>query len=232
MNAPEFLTTSSGMRRFLAIVMGAVVALVCWTRMAVADPTDGPSALSLLAPPKDARPRGSSPLRAERHQCDRRGAETFELAGVLTLTWHDPRQAFDPAVVGVDEKIFQGAYQFNELSTGWYPQVVLVNESGLYQKSGVVLRLRPDGTATLIETLNAAAEPKLDMSRFPLTGIAWKPSSRSWARRDEVLAGAIGAARSEASELPVPQWTVTESVRRSGIALHPTRRTGCRQRSS
>ena len=46
---------------------------------------------------------------------------------------HDPRQAFDPAVVGVDEKIFQGAYQVNELATGWFPQVVLVNVSGLYQ---------------------------------------------------------------------------------------------------
>ncbi|HUF60435.1 MAG TPA: hypothetical protein VMN36_00040 [Verrucomicrobiales bacterium] len=72
------------------------------------------------------------------------GAETFEFTGRLIHQWHDPRQAFDPAVAGVDEKIFQGDYQFNEISPGWYPQVVLVNESGLYQKSGVVLRVLPD----------------------------------------------------------------------------------------
>ena len=63
-------------------------------------------------------------------------AETFEFTGVLTLKWNDPRQAFDPAVAGVNEKVFQGDYQFNELATGWYPQVILVNETaGLYQKT-------------------------------------------------------------------------------------------------
>ena len=75
---------------------------------------------------------------------NQRWGGTFEFTGVLTLTWQDPRQAFDPAVVGVEETIFQGSYQFNELATGWYPQVVLVNESGLYQKNGVVLRVQPD----------------------------------------------------------------------------------------
>ena len=37
------------------------------------------------------------------------GAETFEFTGVLTLTWHDPRQAFDPAVVGVEKKSSRAA---------------------------------------------------------------------------------------------------------------------------
>ena len=93
--------------------------------------------------------------------------EAFEFSGVLTLQWHDPRQAFDPLVAGVEEKIYQGGYQFDEISPGWYPQVVLVNESGLYQKSGVVLRVRPDGTATLIETVNAVAKAELDMRLYP-----------------------------------------------------------------
>ena len=34
--------------------------------------------------------------------------ETFEFTGVLTFKWNDPRQAFDPTVAGVDEKVFQG----------------------------------------------------------------------------------------------------------------------------
>lgn len=61
-------------------------------------------------------------------------SEAFEFTGVLSLKWNDPRQAFDPAAEGVKEKTFQGSYQFNELSDGWYPQVALVNESGLFQK--------------------------------------------------------------------------------------------------
>lgn len=84
-------------------------------------------------------------------------AETFEFTGILTLKWRDPRLAFDPNLVGAREKIFQGNYQFNELSPGWYPQEVLINESGMYQKSGVILRIQPDGTSTLIQTINAVA---------------------------------------------------------------------------
>ena len=94
-------------------------------------------------------------------------AETFQFTGVLTLTWQDNRQAFDPNQEQVAEKIYQGSYQFNELSPAWYPQVVLANESGLYEKHGTLLRVRPDGTSTLIETVNAVAETNLDMRRYP-----------------------------------------------------------------
>jgi hypothetical protein len=112
----------------------------------------------LLGPPKDDGPvvvRASFQVRDINDIDDE--AETFEFGGVLKLTWHDERQAFDPAEAGVAEKIYQGAYQFNELSPAWYPQVVLVNESGLFEKHGVILRVQPDGTLTLVETVNAAA---------------------------------------------------------------------------
>jgi hypothetical protein len=93
--------------------------------------------------------------------------ETFEFTGVLVLTWKDPRQAFDPKVAGVSEKIYQGDYQFNEVSPSWYPQVVLANESGLNETDAVILRLQPDGTSTLISTINAVAETDFNMRRYP-----------------------------------------------------------------
>src|SRR5688572_27819119 len=46
--------------------------------------------------------------------------ETFAFTGVLTLQWQDQRQAFDPAG-GVTEKIYQGAFQFDEISPAWFP---------------------------------------------------------------------------------------------------------------
>ena len=49
-------------------------------------------------------------------------AETFQFTGVLTLTWQDKRQAFDPNKERVQEKIYQGDFQFNEISPAWYPQ--------------------------------------------------------------------------------------------------------------
>ena len=45
--------------------------------------------------------------------------ETFEFEGILTLSWTDPRQAFDPNETGYDEKFFQGNYQFSEIFNGW-----------------------------------------------------------------------------------------------------------------
>jgi hypothetical protein len=165
------------MNRSLAAAV-ALVILVIGARMAAPAPIasaervsiadDAPREPFLLGPPAHQRPvvvRARFDLRGVNEVND--GPETFEFTGTLTLEWQDPRQAFDPAVAGVEEKIFQGDYQFNELATGWYPLVVLANVSGLYQKTGVVLRVRPDGTSTLIETLNAEAETEFDMRRFP-----------------------------------------------------------------
>jgi len=93
--------------------------------------------------------------------------ETFEFDGVLTLSWRDARQAFDPQKLGLDEKIYQGDYQVNQLFDGWSPQVVLVNESGLFETHGLVLRVRPDGLLTLMQAVNATAETNLDLRRYP-----------------------------------------------------------------
>ncbi len=131
-------------------------------------PSAGHSQVALLAPPPDEHPI-TVLARFEFGDIQELndGAETFQFQGVLTLTWKDSRQAYDPATAGVNEKVFQGGYQFNEVSTGWYPQVVLVNESGLNDRNGVVLRVLPDGTSTLLETINGCAEVQLDLTRFP-----------------------------------------------------------------
>lgn len=60
-------------------------------------------------------------------------AETFQFTGLLHLTWKDERQAFDPAVTGAQEVVFQGSYQFNELAPAWYPEVALANAAGMYE---------------------------------------------------------------------------------------------------
>ena len=94
-------------------------------------------------------------------------AETFQFTGILTLTWRDTRQAFDPGKEQVQEKFYVGNYQFNEVSPSWYPQVVLANESGMYESYGVLLRVLPDGTSTLIQTVSAIAEADFRMRRYP-----------------------------------------------------------------
>lgn len=140
--------------------------------------------------------------------------ETFEFTGVLTLQWRDERQAFDPTEAGVNEKLFQGNYQFNEISPGWYPQEILINESGMYVKDGVVLRVKPDGTSTLIQTINAVARAEFSMRRFPFDR---QRLSASFAllglNTKEVVfeTGPNGAVQSR-DAMHVPQWII-ESVR-------------------
>ena len=77
--------------------------------------------------------------------------ETFEFEGALLLSWHDPRQAFDPATEGASERVYKGSYQYSELYEGWRPQVFLANESGTYDRQGIVLRIEPDGTVWYLE---------------------------------------------------------------------------------
>lgn len=75
---------------------------------------------TLLAPPNETGPvvvRASFQLQDINSIDDQ--TETFEFTGSLALTWKDPRQAFDPKNAGVEEKIYQGDYQFNKVSPSW-----------------------------------------------------------------------------------------------------------------
>ena len=178
-------------------------------------PRKASSSPFLLAPPNEA---GPVVVRARFEFHDileiNDGVETFEFSGVLTLTWNDPRQSFEPGVAGVDEKVFQGNYQFNEISTSWYPQVVLVNESGLYQKSGVVLRVKPDGTSTLIETITAAAEVELNMRRYPFDKHRLEAVFEVLGfDRDEVVMEVDSAYAGSllADDVRTPEWSITGS---------------------
>ena len=131
-------------------------------------PHAGTSQSALLSPPANGGPvvvRAAFYLQ-DINEIDEE-AETFEFTGILTLTWQDRRQAFDPKEAQTEEKIYQGGYQFNELSPAWYPQVILANESGLFEKHSVLLRVKPDGTSKLVETVNAVAEVNLDLRRCP-----------------------------------------------------------------
>jgi hypothetical protein len=93
--------------------------------------------------------------------------ETFEFEGRLISTWRDPRLAFDPKIEGTDIKTYTGDFQFNEVFTGWWPQFVLANESGDFEKQSVVLKHRADGELHLIQEITAKAEMPMALQRFP-----------------------------------------------------------------
>ncbi len=187
----------------------------------VARATDAPTesadpkaaALAALAlPPTDG---GPVRVRARFHLHDLNeiddDAEVFQFTGVMTLVWKDPRAAFDPAEAGVKERLFDGNFQFNESSPAWYPQAVLINESGLYSKSGVLQRVLPDGTCTLIETINAAAKSDLNMRRYPLDRHRLEATFQILGYDSgEVVFEVDGSSPEEAAGgISIPQWDIS-----------------------
>jgi len=178
---PAFLPASPitrpPVRTIVAFGVVLLTAVVCYAGTLAAQTSDeqGPaspvaatSPTYFLGPPNDD---GPTVVSAAFHLQDideiNDDAETFQFTGVLSLTWQDKRQVFDPDKERVREKLYQGDFQFNELSPSWYPEVVLVNESGMYETSGVLLRVQPDGTSTLIVKVSAIAEADFNMRRYP-----------------------------------------------------------------
>ncbi len=157
--------------------------------------------------------------------------EVFEFSGVLRLEWSDPRQAFDPVTSGVRERLYQGAYQFNETFTGWFPQIVLVNESGLYESHGVLLRVRPRGAITLVQTINAAAKADLDLRAYPFDRQIFEAVFTVLGHddREVVLESATTGERPNhrgTGRIRVPQWRldrVDELVRSQESSLFDSR---------
>lgn len=164
-----------------------------------------------LGPPPGGRPVG---VRASFHLQSLNviddESERFEFSGVLTLRWFDPRQVFDPAIEGVEEKVYQGAFQSDEISPSWFPQMILANASGLDETNAVVMRARPDGSCTLIQTVNAAARTGLDLRRYPFDRQRLEAVFELLGfGADEVVLQAEGEAGAANLEvLPVPQWSI------------------------
>jgi len=74
--------------------------------------------------------------------------ETFEAEIALVASWQDPRLAFDAEAEGTDRKIFQGEFQFAEIFTGWWPQLLIINQVGRGDTNAIKIEVAPDGGVT------------------------------------------------------------------------------------
>ena len=94
-------------------------------------------------------------------------AETFEIRGLLELQWRDERHVFDPKIEGVNEKRYQGIFQFLEEYNAWWPQLVLSNGVGTIPLQGVSLSISPDGTLLFLQEITAIVESPMDLRPYP-----------------------------------------------------------------
>ena len=139
-------------------------------------------------------------------------SETFEFTGILTAQWKDERQAFDPAAEGVEEKFYQGNFQFNEISPSWYPEITLLNTAGTFEKEEPLFRVRPDGTCTLVTPISATAKSELQLRHYPfdrqsLRAVFGMPGYTE----AEVVMQPLELPALEPSAIRVPQWVLTKT---------------------
>ncbi len=93
--------------------------------------------------------------------------ETFEIKGLLALQWQDERFVFDPETEEVNEKRYQGIFQFLEEYNSWWPQLVLSNGVGTIPLQSVSLRISPNGTLFFLREITAIVESPMDLRRYP-----------------------------------------------------------------
>jgi hypothetical protein len=93
--------------------------------------------------------------------------ETFDFEAVISMHWQDSRLAYDPDLTGYDELYYQGAFQFNEVFSGWWPQIILTNEAGRFDREGVMLRITPQGDVYYTEDIDAIAKSHLKLRQYP-----------------------------------------------------------------
>lgn len=151
-------------------------------------------------------------------------AETFQFSGMLRLTWNDKRQAFDPAHEGGKVKIYQGNFQFNEVSPAWYPEVVLANVSNMFLQHGVVLRVHTDGTSTLTTMINAIAEVDLNMRRYPFDSQSLEIVFEIIGFNDNEVKFAVEPTEMDQlwKDVKVSQWTIKNIVASTGRLNTPS----------
>ena len=93
--------------------------------------------------------------------------EVFEAELLLVATWNDPRLAYDADAEGTTCKIYQGAYQFNEVFSGWWPQLLIINQVGGGEAEVVKVEVYPDGRVRYLEQRNARLETPMQLRAFP-----------------------------------------------------------------
>ena len=135
--------------------------------------------------------------------------KTFEFEGILSARWSDTRLAFDPVEVGADEKIYQGHYQFAEVFDGWWPPLVLRNESGRYESQGVLLRVSPEGDVTLVEEVQAVAELAMDLRRVPFDRQRLTAEFEVLGYGEDQVVLHIDEERTGVGETTLTQWTLS-----------------------
>ena len=142
--------------------------------------------------------------------------QLIDFTAEMKLTWTDERNAFDPNVTGVDEKTYTGDFQFDELSTSWYPQVILLNEKEFNEFGASIVKVKPDGSTTLLKEISTSARMPMDLRLYPFDSqkisikfaIFGYEADKMVFETDTFLTG-LSKLDLTVPDLTVPEWALT-----------------------
>ena len=136
---------------------------------------------------------------------------TFEMEGFLDLAWCDPRLAFNPREIGVEEEIFLEKEAQVKLEKIWWPDITLVNEHHARDIENEELIIRYDGTVDYQERFAALLASNFEMRRFPfdtqkllveIESFAWSNDQLEFLIEEEVVGFS--------DEFHIPEWSIVE----------------------
>lgn len=94
--------------------------------------------------------------------------EVFQVGGRLTLSWIDPRQAYDPEAAGTWRLEYQGEAALDKLQGDvWGPDLEFVNAVGSRDRMSVNLTIDSDGEIWYRERFNVLIKQDFYLGDFP-----------------------------------------------------------------
>jgi hypothetical protein len=138
--------------------------------------------------------------------------DSFRFRGVIRVTWCDPRQAFDPAAAGVDEKQFFGPDAEKIRATSlWSPRGFPVNQVDSFQITEQSLRIDHTGQVTAAINLTVRLSSPFDLRRFPFDTQLLRFHIESFTFNEEqVVFVADNSMTGFAENFQIPEWTITD----------------------
>lgn len=138
--------------------------------------------------------------------------DSFRFRGIIRVTWCDPRQAFDPAATGVDEKQLFGsdAVKIRETSL-WSPRGFPVNQVDSFQITEQSLRIDHTGQVTANINLTVRLSSPFDLRRFPFDTQLLRFHIESFTFNEEqVVFVADNSMTGFAENFQIPEWTIAD----------------------
>ena len=143
---------------------------------------------------------------------------SYHFRGVVTVSWCDPRLAFDPDDEGIPERVYFGPEAEAQSEKIWTARGFPVNQVDELQITERAIRIRNDGTVSADLNVSVRLATNYDLRRFPFDRqqLTLELESFAW-NEDELVFVADATSTGFDDDFDIPEWTIT------GVRAHEER---------